>query len=191
MRHDGGAAIDLGIDYLKTFGENDEGEWANRCSIALGAYDYLTETIGLDIGEVFGKWNKIPVVFMPAHVSNHYGRSDKGSLIRLLNDAVRAYVFGAPAAAIAMCLAALEIILKKHYGDGDWADPKEKLAKVIALADERYERINKNHLDILKNRADEILHRFTESPALTDEDDRTILMFLGTLKSYIETAPKP
>ena len=60
---------------------------------------------------------------MSALVANRYGASEKGSLLHLLDDAVRAYVSGAPAAAIALCRAALEMVLKRHYG---WARPMGK-----------------------------------------------------------------
>jgi hypothetical protein len=81
LRHDGGAAIELGITELQS--RVDDG-WdqaqRNSCSIALDSYDYLVETIGLDLHEVFRRWRKVPVVFMPAHVANRYGASEKGSL---------------------------------------------------------------------------------------------------------------
>jgi hypothetical protein len=108
LRHDGGAAFELGIDYLERLGTLDFGEWANGCSIALGAYDYVTNTIGLNIDDLFRRWRELPVILMPIHVSNRYGASDKGALVHLLDDAVRAYVVGAPAAALAMCRAALK-----------------------------------------------------------------------------------
>lgn len=200
LRHDGGAAIELGMEYLEIPvasrldlegpGLEDEPEWANRRTIALGAYDYLTETIGLNLRDVFRRWHQAPVIFMPAHVSNRYGASDKGSLPHLLDDAVRAYVFGAPAAAFAMCRAAFEMILKRHYGEGEWENPKEKLAKVLALANERG-FIKREEIKPLIDRADGILHRYAHEAALSAEDERTILIFLATLKSLIERAPNP
>ena len=66
---------------------------------------------------------------MSALVANRYGASEKGSLLHLLDDAVRAYVSGAPAAAIALCRAALEMVLKRHYGHGQWE--KAKLGQLV------------------------------------------------------------
>jgi hypothetical protein len=134
-RHDGGAAIQLGIEWLDVETESDD-RVGNSCRLAIGAYDYLTETIGLNLYDVFRRWRKVPVVFMPAHVANRYGASDKGSLLHLLDDAVRAYVVGAPAAAILTCRAALETVLKGHYGHGQWEDAK--LGKLVVLASQRY-----------------------------------------------------
>lgn len=199
-KHDGGTAIELGIEYLEASpssrldlegsGLEEEPEWENRSTLALGAYDYLTNGIGLNVHDVFRRWREVPVVFMPTHVSNSYGASDKGSLVHLLNEAVRAYVFGAPGAAIAMCRAALEMILKKHYGDGDWEDPKKSLSKVIAAASKRYEFIRADELTEFKNRADAIMHRYSQEYIISKEDERTILMFLATLKSLVEDAER-
>ena len=74
---------------------------------------------------------------MPAHVSNRYGASEKGSLSQLLDDAMRAYVFGAPCTAIVMCRAALEMVFKKHYGRGQWEN--EPLENLIVLASRKYD----------------------------------------------------
>jgi hypothetical protein len=123
LRHDGGAAIGLGlVGWEMGIGGALDQPWANSCSLALGAYDYLVGTIGLDIGGVFRRWRRLPVVFMPAHVSNLDGTGKKGSLQHLIDDAMRAYVFGVPCAAIAMCRAALEMVLKRYYGRGQWQD---------------------------------------------------------------------
>lgn len=142
LRHDGRAAINLGIDELQhvsTSGLHEGRPTGNACNIALGAFYYLEDTIGLDIGGVFRRWRRVPVVFKLAHVSNRYGASDKSSLLHLLDDAVRAYVFGAPAAAIAMCRTALERVLKRHYGRGQWDD--EKLVDLIDRASCKYPKI--------------------------------------------------
>jgi hypothetical protein len=193
--HDGGAALELGIDYLRFRADtdpidDDQERIVNSCNIACGAYDYLVNTIGLEIAGTFRRWRKAPIVFMPAHVSNRYGASDKGGLPHLLDDAMRAYVFGAPAAAFAMCRAAFEMILKRHYGEGEWEDPKEKLARVMAIAEKRG-FIKREEIKPLIERADGILHRYSQEAVLSAEDERTILIFLATLKSLIERAPKP
>jgi|SRR5579863_2456878 len=188
--HDGGAALELGIERLDVESEFalDEAT-GNSCRLALGAYDYLTETIGLNVRDVFHRWHKVPVVFMPAHVSNRYGASDKGSLLHLLDDAVRAYVFGAPAAAIAMCRAALETVLKRHYGHGEWE--RAGLEKVVSLASKRHEFISESTITPLVRQSNRILHDYEKADRLSAEDDRTILIFLATVKSLIERAPSP
>jgi hypothetical protein len=56
--------------------------------VALDAFDYFTETIGLDIADIFQKWRNVPITFMPAHVSNRHGWTERGSLYDLMDDAV-------------------------------------------------------------------------------------------------------
>jgi hypothetical protein len=166
---------------------NAEHPWTsdagNSCRLALGAYDYLTKTIGLNIDDVFRRWRKVPVVFMPAHVSNQYGASDKGSLLHLLDDAVRAYVCGAPAAAILPYRAALETVLRGHYGHGQWKDVK--LGKLLVLASQRYYFVQGRKIQPFVRLANRIAHDYLEADRLSEEDDRTILNFLKTLKFLI------
>jgi hypothetical protein len=191
---DGGAALEAGIECLENpsaihslNGWEEERDWENRCSSAVSAYNYLTETIGLDLRDVFRRWHEVPVIFMPTRVSNRYGASDKGSLLHLLDDAIRAYVFGAPAAAITMCRAALETVLKRHYGQGDWE--RAGLETVVSLASRRHDFIQEDLIKPLVRQSNRILHDYATADRLSVEDDRTILMFLGTVKFLIEKAP--
>jgi hypothetical protein len=190
-RHDGGAAIELGIEELDIharFPVTDQPGRINSCRLALQAYDYLVNTIGLDIRGAFRRWQKLPIVFIPAHVSNHDARGEKGSLVHLLDDAVRAYVFGAPTAAVAICRAALEMVLKEHYGHGEWED--YKLGKLIILASQRYNFIQEKRIVPLVEKANRIVHDYSKSDHLSNEDDRTIVMFLKTVKFLIKRAPE-
>jgi hypothetical protein len=190
LRHNGGLAIDRGIERIEIDAENPMDDYGgNAFRLFLGAYDYLTKTIGLNVHEVFRRWRQVPVVFMPAHVSNRYGASEKGSLINLLDDAVRAYVFGAPAASIAICRAALEMVLKRHYGHGQWENAK--LGNLIFLASKQYDFIQKAHLKTLSKKANQILHNYGQIGRLSEEEDRTILRFLETVKFLIQRAPRP
>jgi hypothetical protein len=94
--HSGGAALQLGINYLEHVYETrkdgdfeDDQRIANECRITLDASDYLNNTIGLDLGAVFQRWQSLPAFFMPAAISNQHG-DERGSLNDLLNDAIRA-----------------------------------------------------------------------------------------------------
>ena len=196
-KHDGACLIQGLISYLRELVEEnsepaaDIENFKDDIRVALGAYDYLTETIGLNVADIFWKWQSVPIIFTPSHVSNRYGQTEKGSLNDLMNDAVRAYVFGAPAAAIAMCRAALEKVLKKHYGKGEWDDPtlKLKLGEIIVLASQRYHFIQEGKLGKLTRSANTILHNYSKRERMSDQDDRTILEFLKTVKFLIQRAP--
>ncbi|MBZ0218537.1 MAG: DUF4145 domain-containing protein, partial [Fimbriimonadaceae bacterium] len=201
--HNPDLALRLGLDHLEHEVESRENEeWedsqriANKCRIALGAFDYLTRSIGLNIIEIFRRHRLVPQVFVPSHVSNKHGLTEKGSLFDLLEDASRAYVCGAPAASIAMCRAALEMILAEHYGlESTYIHKKsgelrtKPLIKLIVLAERKYARIGSLNLVAQKDRADEILHRYARSNKLTKAEDEAILLFIQTLKSLIQAAP--
>ena len=187
--HDGAAAIDLGLIVIENeleFHKSDVGDETieNMCRIGLSAYEYLTETIGLDTDGVFRRWRSVPTTFVPTHVSNKHGVTEKGSLYDLLDDAVKAFVFGAPAACVAMCRAALEMILKQHYCPGPHASG-DGLAKIIILAGERYKFIDPSQLKQLNHNANKILHDYGSVGNLSVEDERTIQQFLRTLKFLI------
>jgi hypothetical protein len=190
--HDGAYLIEELISYLRELIEKDdklESQIATDMRVSLGAYDYLTETIGLDVSGIFRRWKSVPITFMPSHVSKKVGQTEKGSLDDLLNDAVRAFVCGAPAAAIAMCRAALEMVLKRHYGKDAWDDLK--LADIIALASRRYGSIPDRQLLRLNRDANKILHNYSARNRMSEKDERTILEFIGAVKFLIQRAPNP
>jgi hypothetical protein len=176
LTHNGGEAIDLGIECLETFGYSDlDQEWDNRRSLALGGYDYLINTIGLDVHRIFSRWRNVPTILMPAHVSRRYGASDKGSLEHLLDDAVKAYVFGARAAAMAMCRAVHDMLRNEHYGPGE-------LENVVAHASAKWDFISIEQITKYRRRANWVMHNYKNDDRLNDQDDRIILK----LSDYIE-----
>jgi hypothetical protein len=186
--HDGGHLIQEAMRYLQTLIEEKK-ELADDIRVSVGAHEYITETIGLNISSIFRRWSGVPITFMPAHVSNKYSLTEKGSLYDLINDAVRAYVCGAPAAAIAMCRAALEMVLKNHYGKGRWEGPDLGLGKIIVLASQRYNFVDEGKLLRLARSANNILHNYSRQERMSPEDERTILEFLKTVKFLIQRAP--
>ena len=188
LEHDGGKALEMGIQYLADREGYGDYVIENIGRISTSAYDYLTETIGIDVPAVFRRWRNVPVTFMPTHVSNKHGLTEKGSLYALLDDAVRAYVCGAPAAAITMCRAALEMVLKRHYGRGQWDDLK--LGKIIVLADQKYEFVQAGRIRPLVDRTNGVLHNYSNIEQLSKDEDRAILNFLKTVKFLIQRAPK-
>lgn len=189
LRHDGSAAIELGIQWLETWAANERDPTGNASRIAVGAYDYLVNTVGLDASDVFRRWRNLPIIFIPTHITNHYGATDKGSLPHLLNDAVRAYVFGAPAAAIAMCRAALEMVLKNHYGQGQWNECD--LAKVISMASKKYKFVREGQSHRFRRMANKVMHEYNSSNDLSQEEEKVIIDFFVTLKSLIQKSPPP
>ena len=200
--HDGGSALRLGVDYWRSacdvyteqvrsgVDEDYDKLIANQCSIALGAFDYLTRVIGVDVGGIFRRWREVPVILMPTAVSDRHGE-EKGSLNELLDSAVRAYVGGAPAAAITLCRAILEMVLKHHYltdpKDRTWVDKSGKvrdkgLGELIVIAEKRY-GLRRLNLERLKNAGDAILH---PDGSLSPSDEKAIIEYMLTLKTLIQ-----
>lgn len=198
LLHDGGKALPMAFWAAERLAEDidvhaDTINYASK--IGLEAYDYLVGAIGLDVEAVFRRWRAVPPIFMPAHVSNAHGMTERGSLYDLIDDAVRAYVFGAPAAAIAACRAALEMILKLHYEiDYQFKDREGRirdkgLGELIILADEKYAFIQGKRLERLTNDANNVIHNYSRRNRLSEADERTILEFMKTIKFLIERAP--
>jgi hypothetical protein len=199
MIHDAESSLQMAFwtaeSYADMVGNDFAGGTAFASKIGLEAYRYLVDTIGLDTSGAFRRWRNVPLIFMPAHISNHYG-SERGSLFDLLDNAVRAYVFGAPAAAIAMCRALLEMLLKEHYGlDCQYVDAlgrtRDKgMGELIILADAKYEFFQGPRIRRLTDSANRILHNYSSREALPEKDEMTILDFLKTIKFLIQRAPK-
>ena len=195
--HDGGMAIanmlqlaEHELDMKRSYDDDPvNNRMANTWSVGIQAIRFSEETIGIDLGDVFSRWNKMPSVFVPIHVSNKHGLSDKSSLYGLLDQAIIAYVAGAFAASIAMCRAILEIVLKDHYLRHEKGKPGD-LCKVINLAVKRYDFLPAKKLHNLRENANKTLHDFGKSdlPNSAYEDD--LIGFFKDLKFYIERAPE-
>ena len=204
--HDGGSALKLGINYWRSEyaaysdqirrGDNDDYVklTAKKCRLALDAFDYLTRVIGVDIDDIFRRWREVPIIFMPSPVSNRHGE-EKESLNDLLDNAVRAYVCGAPAAAIAMCRAVLEMVIRDHYLPDEQdrtyenirGNKREKgLGDLILLAEKRYPSLRPLRLAGLKNTGDEILHRYNRREPLGAADEKAIIEYMRTLKTLVQ-----
>jgi hypothetical protein len=195
-RHDGAAAIRnllaLAMDEAQFRKDNASDEAddfvSNTHGIGIEAFEYFEKVIGIDVASAFRRWNMLPAVFVPKHVSDRHGLTEKGSLYALLGEAIRAYIAGAPAAAIAMCRAVLEVVLRDHYLRGE-VDGKDKLGVVIHLAAARYEFLCERKMRGLSDTANKVLHDYAGSGAIALEDDQAILKHFKDLKYYIEKAP--
>lgn len=193
--HDGGAAfsglmveIQQDAEYFRDIGEDACDTKANTLDVGRQALEYFENTIGIDISRAFERWNRIPAVFVPSHVSDRHGLTEKGSLYDLFDEAVRAYIAGAPAAAVAMCRALLEMVLRDHYlrgPDGQGGD----LHGVINLAAARYDFLNASKLHQLRMNANDLLHNYSAQSVRSLDDEKTVLAFFRDLKFYIEKAP--
>lgn len=148
-------------------------EWVDD---AQESWDRLRKIVGLDLKSAFWRRRAIPHILFPTHVSNRYGR--KGiSIYRRLHDAARAFIFGAPLAALAMQRAVLEELLKEHWG----AERGIQDANLPSLShDARAHR--------LKRQANAALHGVPED-LTSDQMDREIVKNFLLLRELIEATP--
>src|SRR5271163_1782448 len=77
--------------------------------------------------------------------------------------------------------------LKQHYGRGQWEDAP--LGQLIVLANQRYHFVQEKRITPLVQKANRILHDYAKMNRFSDEDNRTILIFLKTVKFLIQRAP--
>jgi hypothetical protein len=200
LHHDGGKAFEMAFWITESYADEVGGQFEERMQraskIGLDAYDYLQNTVGFNPSTVFRRWRQLPVVFVPRHVSDHHGLTEKGSLYELLDDAMRAYVFGASAAAVAMCRAILEMLLKEHYEldyhykDRDGRTREKGLGDLIILAAKKYEFIEKKRLKRLTDNANGLMHNYKSEKESVSVDEEAVVDAFKLIKFMIENAPK-
>ena len=133
------------------------------------------------------RWGKLPRALIPSHVTRPAGSTARDGLVELLDDATKAYVFGLPAAAVAMCRAVCEQVLEEFYS-GD-ADKKETLGMLVILAAKKYEWIKQKNLSKQITLANNVMHNY-QGGRFSEGQLDIVRQFLETTKALIEGAPK-
>lgn len=169
--------IDQMIDYMSHKRDMDDFGDFDWIEESLIAWDRL-KVCGLDIAGALWRRRAMPHVLVPSHVAKHYGRS-RHSLHRRLHQAGKAFVFGAPLAALAMQRATMEEVLSKHWGAANGWVRDANLPELTW--DVRADR--------LKNLANDALHDDPEKLS-PDELDRAIIQNFLLLRLLIEQAPE-
>lgn len=152
------------------------------------AWDYFTETIGVDFSGVDHRWRKLPRALVPIGRPNPASNRQKAVLFELLREAAKAYVFGLPAASMAMCRAVCDTVLRTYCEPGE-CEGKSLGRKVIPMAEKRYDWLKTLNLKAQVDLANKVMHE-ADRP-LTDKEDETVRQFLETIKALIEQAPRP
>ena len=57
-----------------------------------------------------------PDILVPEHISKKWNNQKQIALYELLEQALNAFIFGSPAAAIALLRSVVELVLSEHYG---------------------------------------------------------------------------
>jgi hypothetical protein len=136
----------------------------------------------LDVPDIFWKRDMLPHVLIPVQVSKRYGQA-KQSLYRKLNDAGKAFIYGAPLAALTMQRAVLEQVLTKHWG-------ATKTTRGYQIRDANLPELTWDaRADRLKRHGDRVLHGDLDEIS-ADQLDRLIIDGFLLLRTLIESAPE-
>ena len=149
-------------------------EWVNS---SLEAWDRL-KICGFDVAGSLWRRRSLPHVLIPSHVAKHYGAT-RASLHRRLDQAGKAFVFGAPLAALALQPAVIEEVLARHWG------AEKGMVREANLPELAWDA----RADRLKRLANDALHGDPEK-LTADELDRAIIENFGLLRLLIENAPQ-
>lgn len=176
------SAYDLVDDifwWADTIKNNEKGtDTGDSLHKAFQAWNYYQNTIGVDLLQIWHRWSKAQTIFVPPHVAIAHSPEERGGLFDLLDEAHKAFVFGAHGAAIALCRALTEIVLVRHYGVAEG-----NLKDVIVFAETTHSWIRQLRLQDMRKLANRVLHRGEKA----DED--AVVSYLATIKQLIERAP--
>jgi hypothetical protein len=169
--------LDQAFDHLESIQEFDHDGNLDWVTYSVRAWTRLRKVCGLDVEGALWRRRALPHMLVPVHVANHYGQN-RASLYRRLHQAGRAFIFGAPLAALALQRAALEELLQEHWGAEKGHVRSAKLPELSW--DSRADR--------LKRLANEALHNDPEKLS-ADQLDRAIIENFLLLRLLIEHAP--
>ena len=158
---------------------------------ATAAWQRLKHDAGFDLQGVFRRRELVPFVLVPRHVAAKHGSAQTLSMLKNLQQAHDAFVFGAPLAALALMRSILEAVLRDHYGAEG-----EDLSERISQASKRLPSgASVAALHRLRKLANAILHLNSEKHERQPEIDpirleKEIVSLLFVLRALIEGAPR-
>lgn len=147
------------------------------------AWDFFRHDVAVDFDGIQKRWIELPRFDLALDGD----QVRFGAVVRLLEDAARAYLFGAHAASIAVCRALTETVLSTFYVDQ--ADLKERtgLSKIICLAEARYAWLRDLDLGRFAEDGHSVMHRL-HKPHTIAPSDVANLQYLRLVKTLIDAA---
>ena len=104
------------ISRAEEFYEYSDWEYNEEIDYSRGeAFDWMHETVGVDLYEIERRWKEFPVIIVPQHISDGYGLEEPRGLYASLTQIRLAYMIGADLAAIALCRSVTERLIRFHY----------------------------------------------------------------------------
>jgi hypothetical protein len=156
-------------------------------SRANSAFAWLTNTMNLDVGAMERRWREFPVIPVPKKISDAHGIKDPQSLYGYLDNVRLAYIAGATLAAISMCRASTEILIRVHYNKNDY---NTKLTPLIKQTQNKREFSFMKNFNILAKieEANNILHFNKEDIRNVDRQTALIREWVVVIKELIGRA---
>ncbi|MBF0167991.1 MAG: hypothetical protein HQL45_10215 [Alphaproteobacteria bacterium] len=169
---------------------NDQPDFIERVQDGIAAWDRLEKATGFDLRGVFRRRALVPFVLVPRLVSNRNGSTEKLSMLKNLQQAYDAFVFGVPYAAVALMRSIMEAVLRDHYR-AEGSKEMTLKARILDARDRLPPEVREEALVRLLEMANDILHLGPEnSKRLPKMDEvrleKEIVSLLFVLRALIE-----
>ena len=167
----------------------EQPEFIERIQDGIAAWEALKEETGFDLRGIFRRRALVPFVLVPRKIAAREGSSEKLSLLKSLQQAHEAFVFGATFGAIALMRSIMEAVLRDHYR----AEGKDLCDRIYSTRGRLPPGANEAALHRLRKLANAILHFDREKevglPSLDDVNlEKEIVSLLFVLRALIEGA---
>jgi len=151
-------AIEAVMEFVELEAEEDEGRFPEesfeQIQEGISAWKKLKADIGFDLRGVFRRRELVPFMLIPRQVAAKHASAEKLSMLKNLQQAHDAFVYGATYAALALMRSITEIVLRDHYG----ADGANLKARIREARDRLPCGASAADLHRLRNLANAILH---------------------------------
>jgi uncharacterized protein with HEPN domain len=147
---------------------------------------WLRIAVGLDFSELQDRWNRLDLIPVKRHVSKKYSLDDPRGLFVYLDQIRLAHVVRADLAAIAMCRATTELLIRRHYMPH--AHEGDKLHSLITEMEAlpKFKFVKDQDLRGKVNQADGILH----NRALADNVLEAPTRYVGLVRHWAKSLEK-
>ena len=165
----------------------DQEDFINRIQEGVAAWERLKQSTGFDLRGVFRRRALVPFVLVPRKVAARHGRTETVSMLKNLQQAHDAFLFGATYAALALMRSIMEAVLRDHYE----AEGKDLSERIRSARGRLPPGANEAALHRLRKLANAILHLDRERdeglPSMEDVNlEKEIVSLLFVLRALIE-----
>ncbi len=162
-------------------------EFIRQIEDGVAAWDRLQQDTGFNLRGIFRRRALVPFVLVPRRVAAKHGRSGALSMLKNLQQAHDAFVYGASYAALALMRSIMESVLRDHYG----AEGKDLDERIRSARGRLPRGANEAALHRLRRLANAILHLDRDKdeglPMMDDVRlEKEIVSLLFVLRALIE-----